>query len=165
MNTIQRIIGIAAVFSVAVVVNTQTASSQETLASKLKKAKWDAIIGTWVDPETKGKKMTTSYEWKIKDQVVEINTKDNDLESTALMGVNGKTGDIFHMGADSSGTSSLGNWSVESNGDAVLGFVYTTATGQEGMLSIRQRFQDKNTLQVTIELQQPVKYNLVRKAK
>lgn len=82
--------------------------------------------------------------------------------SVALMGVNGKTGEVFHMGADSDGTSSLGKWEVDESGDAVLGILYTTADGQEGALNIRFHKEEMDAVTMTIELPQPIRVKLIR---
>jgi hypothetical protein len=44
----------------------------------------------------------------------------------------------------------------------VLGLGYTTPDGQQGGLNVRQRLQDDDTLLVTLELEQPVVFKLVR---
>jgi hypothetical protein len=106
MNRFTSLFGLLAVLLSTSVV-TPTATAADTLMSKLRSVGWDGIVGTWVDPETKGKKMTNIYRWKIKDHVIEVVTNDGSTETVALMGVSGKTGDVFHMGADSSGTSSF----------------------------------------------------------
>ncbi len=92
------------------------APAAEKLVDLLRSSKWDRIIGTWVDAETKGTDLTATYVWKLPDRVIEITTKDKGQESVALMGVNGTTGDIFHMGADSDGASSLGKWQMNAMG-------------------------------------------------
>ena len=112
--------------------STTEVRAAEKLSDILREHKWDAVIGTWVDAETKGKGMTTTYAWKIEDRTVEITTKygaeSGVRETVALMAVNAKTGQVVHMGADSDGGTSLGEWKVEDNGDAVLGIVFTGAT-------------------------------------
>ncbi len=122
-------------------------SAAEKLSDILSKSKWSGIIGTWVEPATKN---TTTFAWKIKNQVIEITTKEKANESVALMGVNAKTGEVFHMGADSDGTAVLGNWKFE-NEDAVLGLLFTSGDGQEGALSIRYHREDADTLTASVE--------------
>ena len=146
-------------------VTAPAANAAEKLSDVLREAKWDGIVGTWVDADTKGEAYKVTYAWKIEDRVIEISTKYGGKETVALMGVNGKTGDVYHMGADSDGTSSLGKWELEDNGDAVLGIVYTSGDGQEGALSIRHHQEDKDTVVVTIELPEPIKFKLIRSAK
>jgi len=123
-------------------------SAAEKLSNILRKAKWDGIIGTWVDPATKN---TTTFAWKIEDRVIEVTSKEKTKQTVALMGVNAKTGEVFHMGANSDGTSVLGKWELEDE-DAVLGLLYTTGDGQEGALSIRYHRENADTLTVIVEL-------------
>ena len=136
-------------------------ASAESLGELLRESNWDRVIGTWVDADTKGEVITTTYAWKIEDRVVEITTQEANKESVALMGVNAKSGEVFHMGADSEGASSLGKWELDGR-DAVLGLVYTTGEGQEGALSIRHHLEDENTMSITIELPQPIRVTMVK---
>ena len=139
-----------------------TAIAADTLKDKLRDSGWDGIVGTWVDAETGGSTAKISYAWKIEDRVIEVTGKMGEKQSVALMGVNGKTGEVFHMGADGEGTSSIGKWEISEGGDAVLGILYTTADGQEGAMSIRFHKEGKDAVTMTIELPQPVHMRLVR---
>ena len=147
-------------------VTSSQGSAAEMLSDILRDVKWDGIIGTWVDAETNGKAVKKTYAWKIEDRAVEITTTYGDLlggqELVALMAVNAKTGKVVHMGADSNSGTSLGEWKVEDNGDAVLGLIFIGGDGEEGTLSIRQHREDKDTMTLTIELPQPIKFKLVR---
>ena len=138
------------------------APAADKLSEILRESKWDGIIGTWVDADTKGANFKITYAWKLEDRVVEITSKFRGRTSVALMGVNGKTGEVFHMGADSAGTSSLGKWEVDDNGDAVLGIAYTSGDGQEGVVSIRYHREAENTVIMTIELPEPIEVKLNR---
>ena len=142
---------------------TASATAADTLMSKLKEANWDGVIGTWVDEATGGENNSTTYAWKIKDRVIEVHTKDPNNETVSLMGVNAKNGQIFHMGADKQGASSLGEWKIDADGSAVLGLVFTSADGTQGTLQIRQKMIGKDKMQVTIQLAEPIRYTLVRK--
>ena len=134
----------------------------EKLGDILRESRWDQIIGTWVDAGTQGAAVKTTYAWKIKDMVLEVTSKEGQNESVALMGVNGKTGEVFHMGGDSQGTTFLGKWVFEGNGDAVLELVFTSGDGQEGALSVRQHLEGNDTLIVTVELLQPITVKMIR---
>ncbi len=147
---------------VALILFTANATAADTLMSKLKEAKWDGVIGTWVDEATGGKNNTTTYAWKIKDRVIEVHTKDPTNETVALMGVNGQTGQIFHMGGDAQGASSLGDWRIDADGSAVLSVAFTSGDGQQGALQIRQKMIGKDTIDVKIVGTQ-IQYKLVRK--
>ena len=139
-------------------------SGQDTLKAKLKDAGWGGVIGEWVDMETKGKALSSTYKWSIEDRVIEVRTKDPTNETVALMGVNASNGQIFHMGADKNGTSSLGEWKFDADGSAVLSIVATSPGGQMS-LKVRHKLIGKDKMQVTIQLPQPIQINLVRKKK
>ena len=118
-------------------------------------------IATWVDMDSRGTVLKTKYAWKIEDRVIEVTQYQGRKQDVGLMGVNGKTSEVFHMGAASDGTSSQGRWEVDENGDAVLGLAFTSGDDQEGVLSIRHHPVDEDTMIVTIELAQPIKFKMI----
>lgn len=134
----------------------------EKLSDILRKSKWDGVIGTWVDTDTQGNRSKVTYAWKIRDRVIEITTKEESRESVALVGVNAKSGEIVHMGADSNGASFLGKWELKDNGDAVLGLAFTDGDGRPGALSIRHRLEGSDAMNVTLELPQPLSFRMNR---
>ncbi len=138
-------------------------ASAENLADRLREAKWDHVIGTWVDEDSGGEAFQLAFAWKFEDQLIEVTSKYEDRESVALMGINGKSRNVFHMGADNQGGSVRGNWNVEENGDAVLKAEYTLADGKEGEMSIRFQRVDTDTTVMKIETTEPIEVRLVRK--
>ena len=150
-------------FAAALGLSTTHVSAADTLMDKLKASGWDGIIGTWVDEETGGKNNTTTYAWKIKDRVIEVNTKDPGNETVSLMGVNAGNGQVFMVGADKQGASSLGEWKIDGKGYAVLNIAFTGADGQPGTLQIQHRLVSKDKLEITIQLAQPMRFILIRK--
>lgn len=151
-----------ALFTAFFVTPSAPATAADKLIDVLREAKWDGIIGTWVDPETKGRRHQTTYEWKIQDRVIEITTKQGNKQQVALMGVNGKTGDVFHMGADSDGGSTIGKWEIGKDGDAVLGVAFTAGDGNVGAFKIRHHLENKDSMAVTLELARPITFKMVR---
>ncbi len=135
------------------------------LGDILRQKRWDRLIGTWVDADSKGAGLKTTYAWKLKDRVLEVTSKEPQKESVSLMSVNAKSGDVFQVGGDDQGTSFLGGWKFEEKGDAVLAVTYTAGDGTEGTLSIRYHFQDNDTLILTLELPQPITVRMIRAAK
>ncbi len=136
--------------------------SAETLGEMLRESGWERIIGTWVDAETQGEELTVTYAWRFPDRLIESTSKTREKEELSLMGVNAKTGEVFHVSADSEGGSSLGKWSTEGE-EAILDLLFVTGTGEEGALRFRLRFEQEDTLVVTIDLPEPVVFRLVRK--
>ena len=140
-------------------------ATAENLGDVLRESDWDRIIGTWVDAETKGSRNKTTYSWRFQDRVIEITSWDNwddEKESVSLIGYNPKTGDVFNLSADSQGASSLGRWTVGEEGEAILDLMFVSGEGQEGFLRIRQAFKDNDTLIVTIDLPEPIVFEMVR---
>lgn len=120
------------------------------LGEMLREAGWSKIIGTWVDAETKGERVTITYAWKYEDQLIESTSTMGELKSTSLIGVHGKTGDVYHVGANNRGGAVLGKWTGE-DGDAVLEVGYVSGEGEEGKMKIRHAMQDDDTMEVTVE--------------
>ena len=138
-------------------------SYAETLGDVLKESKWDGIIGTWVDPETKGQNMKVTYAWKVKDHAILVTGTAFGTNSVAIMGRSAKDGTVFHVGADSKGTSVLGKWEVK-EGEAILGLGFVSGEGVEGVMQIRYTMKDENTVVVSLEglTPAPIVYTMVK---
>ena len=138
-------------------------SYAKTLGDVLKESKWDGIIGTWVDPETKGQNKKITYAWKVKDHAILVTSTAFGTNSVAIMGRNAKNGTVFHAGTDSKGTSVLGKWEVK-DGEAILGLGFTTGEGVEGVMQRRYTKKDDNTLVVSLKGlgPQPIVYTMVK---
>ena len=63
-------------------------SYAETLGDVLKESKWDGIIGTWVDPETKGRNKKVTYAWQVKDHAILATGATFGTNSVAILGRN-----------------------------------------------------------------------------
>lgn len=141
---------------------TSVTSAADKLSDMMRESGWENIIGIWVDPETNGQKHKTTYAWKLEDRVIEIISQQGEKKQVSLIGVNAKNGDVFHMGVDSDGGSSLGKWEMDGNGDAVLGLIYTTADGDSGSLNIRHHRVSEKEMTITLELGTPMTFTLVK---
>ena len=138
-------------------------SHAKNLGDALKDSKWDGIIGTWVDPETKGRNNKVSFVWQVKDHAILANGSAFGTKSVALIGRNAKDGTVFHVGADDKGASVLGKWTFK-NDAAVLELGFVTGEGVEGVMKIRYVKKDENTLTVSLEglSPQPIVYSLIK---
>ena len=145
-------------------ITTEAVTAAENLGQVLRKSTWNRVLGTWVDAETQGDRIRTAYAWRFEDQLVEIRTKQGTKLTLALMGLNAKTDEIYHMSADNQGGSSRGKWELN-DGEAVLGIVFVSPEGEEGVLSIRHHLEDDDTLHLTVELPKPLKFKMVRSKK
>ena len=138
-------------------------SHAETLGDVLKESKWDGIIGTWVDPETKGQNAKVTYAWKVKDHAILVTGTSFGTNSVAIMGHSAKDGTVFHAGAGSKGTSVLGKWDFKDR-EAILGLGFVSGEGVEGVMQIRYTMKDKNTMVVSVEgvTPEPIVYTMVK---
>jgi hypothetical protein len=138
-------------------------SYAKTLGDVLKESKWDRIIGTWVDPETKGQNRKVTYAWKVKDHAILVTSSMYGTNSVAIMGHNAKDGTVFHVGADSKGTSVLGKWEFK-DGEAILGLGFVSGEEVEGVMQVGYTMKDENTVVVSIEglTPEPIVYTMVK---
>ena len=138
-------------------------SHAKNLGDALRDSKWDGIIGTWIDPETKGRNNEISFVWQVKDHAILAKSAAFGTQSVALIGRNAKDGTVFHVGADDKGSSVLGKWTFK-NDDAVLELGFVTGEGVEGVMKIRYVKKDENTLTVSLEglSPQPIVYSLIK---
>ena len=137
-------------------------TASTTLGDILRESNWDRIIRTWVDTDTKGAKSIITYAWKFKNEtVLEATTKYGDKETVALMGMNGKTGEVYHMGMDNKGTHTLGKWKFKES-EAVLELAFAMAQGNEDSLRVTYRLEDNDTMIVTVDLPEPIIFKWIR---
>jgi YVTN family beta-propeller protein len=134
----------------------------KTLAESLKRSGWDRLVGTWVDEGSRGDGLKMTVKWKIKDRVVEMESIDPGRTSVSLISINAASGDIFQVGADSTGSSHLGTWKFQKTGYAVLNLGYTDGNGTQGEITLRYKLVDDDTLDFTFALPQPIHVRLIR---
>ena len=134
----------------------------KTLADALKRSGWDRLIGTWVDEGSKGEGLKLSFQWKIKDRVIEAESIDPGRSSVSLISVNAANGEVFQVGADSTGSSHLGTWTFKKDDAAVLNLGYTDGDGTQGQITLRYKLADDDTLDFTLALPQPIHIRLIR---
>jgi len=137
-------------------------SQSRILGDILKHSNWDRLVGTWVDEATGGDGLRMSFTWRIRNRVLESESIDPGRTSIALISVNAKNGDVFQVGADSTGSSHLGTWAFRKSKPAELSLGYTGGNGTEGQMTLRYRLIDDDTLELTIVLPQPIQVRLVR---
>lgn len=134
----------------------------KTLAEALKRSGWDRLIGTWVDEGSNGEGLKLSFQWKIKDRVIEAESIDPGRTSVSLISVNAANGDTFQVGADSTGSSHLGTWTFSKDHAAVLNLSYTDGDGTQGQITLRYKLTDDDTLDFTLALPQSIHIRLIR---
>lgn len=133
----------------------------ETLGDLMKEAGLNRMIGRWVDAETKGERIKVNYLWKFKGAVIESSSEIGDRKSIGLIALNAETKEVYHVGADDQGGTSLGTWDLVDK-SATLEVRFIRGNGEKGKLIIKHHLQDKDTLILTIEADEPVEITLVR---
>ena len=142
--------------------NEEDNAKPQTLSEALERADWNRLIGKWVDEGSKGEGLKMSVAWKIKDRVLESESIDPGRTSVSLISLNAQNGNVVQAGADSTGSSHLGGWKFHKDGNAVLNLGYTDGNGTQGEITIRYKLVDDNTLDISLELPQPIRVRLVR---
>ena len=137
-------------------------TAEKTLGDILRQSNWDRIIGTWVNADTKGTRSITTYAWKFRNEtMLEATTKDGEDEAVALIGVKGKTSEVFYVGMDNKGTHSLGRWKFNKT-EAVLELAFAMAEGKDENLRVLYKLEDDDTMIVTIDLPEPIIFKRIR---
>ncbi len=134
----------------------------KTLSEALERTDWNRLVGKWVDEGSKGEGLKMSVAWKIKDRVLESESIDPGRTSISLISLNAQNRNVVQAGADSTGSSHLGAWKFHKDGNAVLNLGYTDGNGTQGEITIRYKLVDDNTLDISLELPQPIRVRLVR---
>ncbi len=155
------VITYCAVVATVLAIGSISVQAAENLGGALRIPAWDSLIGTWVGKAPKGGEIRTTYTSRFKDKIIEITTKDGEKESVSLMGRNPKTGKVFYLSADNQGGSGLGECKLE-DGQPILDLIGVTGDGQEGAVRIRTKFEDNDTMTITIDAKEPVTLKMTR---
>ena len=152
-----------AVLTTALLIGSTPVNAAEDLGSIIRENGWDRMVGTWVDAETNGKKLKSVTTWRFKDHVVA--TVNHDFQQgkneTSLMIYSPKKGEVFIVSADDKGGSASGKWTFNKD-EAVLDLGFVTPEKQEGLLQLRYKFIDDDTMIATIVLPEPVVIKMIR---
>jgi len=152
-----------AVLAAALLVGSTPVSAAENLESMLRESGWDRMIGTWVDAKTGGKMHKSVTSWRFKDQVLESSSEDllQGKKEVSLMIYNPKKDEVYHVSADDKGGSSSGKWTFTKD-EAILDLGFVTPDKEEGLLQLRYKFIDDDTMTVTVVLPEPVVIKMIR---
>jgi hypothetical protein len=131
------------------------------LGDMMEESGWNRILGTWGDQDSNGSGIKITYSWKFEGTLLEMNGTFGERTSTALIGLNAKTKEIIHTGADDKGGTSHGKW-VPKDDDLTLKLATVTGEGEEGTMNVLHHFKDDDTLILTIARDEPIVLTLVR---
>ncbi len=152
-----------ALLAILLTTGSTSVMAAENLGSILRENEWDRMIGTWVDAETNGKKLKSVTTWRFKDHVVETFNHDfqQGKNETSLMIYSPKKDEVFIVSADDQGGSASGKWTF-SKDEAVLELGYVTPEKQEGLLQLRYKLIDNDTMIATVVLPEPIVIKMIR---
>lgn len=152
-----------AVLSTALMIGCASTVGAENLGDILREFGWHRMIGTWVDAETEGENYKSVTTWKFKDHVIETASKNHEegKNEISLMIYSPERAEIFHVSADDKGGSSIGKWTFTKD-EAILDLGYVTPEKLEGLLQVRYRFIDDDTITATAVLPDPVIITMIR---
>jgi hypothetical protein len=134
----------------------------QLLSDVMREARVDRLIGTWVDEGSKGVGLKQTFQWKLKDRIIEHTSKDPNNESVALIALHPESGEVQHTGGDRDGATFNGSWDVSHEGDALLKVSFVNAKLEQGTITVRYHFETDDALTLTVELPQPIKVKMVR---
>ena len=127
---------------------TSTATAAEKLSDILRNAKWDGIIGTWVDAKTNGKANTTTFEWKVKDRIIAVSSREGDKETASLIMVSHAKG-VVQIGGDNKGSTMYGRWEFKEK-TALVDLTVEVGKDKELPIKLEYHLEDKDTLTMSI---------------
>ena len=124
-------------------------SDQPTLGELVQRSGWDDLIGDWVDVGTRGE-FRLSLNWKIKNQLLELMTMDQNGPAVALIRIEQSSGKIVHFGTNHSGVSTTGQWDFAAEeGPKMTGsLVSNTGVASEFILQLVPESRDSLVLRV-----------------
>jgi hypothetical protein len=138
---------LAAVLAALLLATPSASRAADSLGAKMREARADRILGTWVDEDTGGEVVRVTYAWRIADHALAISFKSPHRESEALVGIDPKSGDVAHVAIDSEGGAAIGKWTGEGE-SAILELKRTAPDGSESTVRISQRFEGDDRLVV-----------------
>jgi YVTN family beta-propeller protein len=107
-----------------------------TLGELVQRRDWGRLIGDWVDVGTRGE-FRLSLNWKIKNQLLELVTMDQNGPSVAFIRVDQGSGRILHTGTNHSGVSSTGYWDFAVEDGPKMTGSFLTSTGATDQLNMQ----------------------------
>ena len=127
---------------------TSTATAADKLSDILREAKWDGIIGTWVDAKTNGKANRTTFAWKVKDRIIAVSSREGDKETASLIMVSHDKG-VVQIGGDNKGSTMYGRWEFKEK-TALVDLTVDVAENKELPIKLEYRLEDKDTITMSV---------------
>lgn len=107
-----------------------------TLGELVKNSGWRELLGDWVDVGTRGE-FRLSLNWKIKNQLLEMVTMDQNGPSVALISLDPSTGQITHSGTNHSGIAHSGRWDFSAEDGPKMTGKFVTGAGATSQFNMQ----------------------------
>jgi hypothetical protein len=124
---------------------------------------WESLLGDWVDLGTRGE-FRLSLNWKIKNQLLELTTIDQNGPSVAFIRIDQESGAILHSGTNFVGASISGHWDFAvAEGPKMTGG-FLSSEGTQGKFSMQLVPQSNDTMALRVGSEQLATVPMMRKA-
>ena len=120
------------------------------------------LLGDWVDLGTRGE-FRVSLKWKIKNQLLELTTIDQNGAAVSLISRDPKTSDIVHTGTNYVGTTTSGQWDFAAEDGPKMQGGFRTVEGVEGKLTLQFVPKDDQTMVFRVGSTQTSDIQMIRK--
>ena len=144
------------------VTETPQPAPRPTLGEIVENGGWNTLLGDWVDVGTRGE-FRLSLNWKIKNQLLELTTIDQNGPSISVIRVDPKSHQIVHAGTNYVGTTTTGKWDFSAREGPKLAASFVTLAGVKGELNMQLVPQRDNAMVLRVGAQQMANVQLMRK--
>ena len=142
-----------------------TATPQPTLRPTLgeivENGCWNSLLGDWVDVVTRGE-FRLSLNWKIKNQLLELTTIDQNGQSISAISVDPESHQVVHVGTNCEGTTTSGKWVFASPKGPKLAARFAVVGGVQGELNMQLVAQSEDAMVLSVGAQQMANVQLMR---
>jgi hypothetical protein len=144
------------------VTETPQPAPQPTLGEIVKNGGWNKLLGDWVDVGTRGE-FRLSLNWKIKNQLLELTTIDQNGPSISVIRIDPKSHQVMHVGTNYEGATTSGKWDFASPEGPKLAASFVTGGGVQGQLNMQLVPQSDDAMVLRVGAQQMANVQLMRK--
>ena len=144
------------------VTETPQPAPQPTLGEIVENGGWNTLLGDWVDVGTRGE-FRLSLNWKIKNQLLELTTIDQNGPSVSVIRVDPKSHQVVHAGTNYVGVTTSGKWDFAAPEGPKLAASFMTGGGVQGELNMQLVPQSDDAMVLRVGTQQMANVQLMRK--
>lgn len=123
---------------------------------------WSNLIGDWVDTGTRGE-FRVSLAWKIKDQLLELTTIDQNGPAVAFIRIDHSSGKVVHSGTNHSGAATSGTWDFAAQDGPKFSGSFLSSEGTSAAMGLQFVPQTEDKLEFRVGTAQTANIAMVRK--